>query len=202
MAIPLHKAVSSIESIQSSIETDRQVYRWFLMLITTPTIKTRICQSQDHQRLFAQLRWITLGEIAACLGLTAGLIYMFMTKERAVLLGGIALLFVLQKLYAANRQTVSRLSNALLTADLTPESLNAQTLYQICEHYAKTLNIPSLVDIIARQDGIARATLIYANIFACFIYPMDFWYIWVVIISSFYLMLAAVNTSLVFNRLK
>jgi hypothetical protein len=202
MAIPFHKAVSSIESIRSSIETDRQVYRWFLMLITTPTVKSRLNGITANQDIYRRLRTITLGESACYLAGVIVLVYALSLKKPLILLAGIFLIYLLQKFYAANRQAVAQLSSELLNADFPEPALGSQTLFQICEHYGLTLNIPSLVDIITRQDAIARHTLIYANIFACFIYPMSFWSIWIVILSSFYLMLAAVNTSLIFNKLK
>jgi hypothetical protein len=202
MAIPLHKAVSSLESIQSSVETDRQVYRWFLMLISVPTVKARLSGTPANRELYQRLRVIALGEIACYAAGVIVLASALNLKQPALLLAGIVLLYMLQKLYAANRRTTAQLSANLLTADFSGPSLGNQTLFQICEYYGRALDIPSLVDTITRQDAIARNTLIYANIFACFIYPMNFWSIWILILSSFYLVSAAVHTSVIFNKLK
>jgi hypothetical protein len=200
MAIPFHKAVSSNESIKSSIQTDSQVYRWFLMLILTPTVKTKLNAPQDLT-LYRRIRAITLAEMALYAGMIAVFVYVFITKALVALLAAVTALIVLQRIHISHRRDVASLAIRLLTLDF-PTTLNAQTLFQICEHYAVKLNTPSLVDIITRQDHIGRTTIIYANIFACFIYPMDFWHIWVTILCSFYLVLTIVNTSAIFNRLK
>jgi hypothetical protein len=202
MAIPHHKDVSSIESIQSSIETDRQVYRWFLMLISCPTIKARLGHTEETMKICAYLRLTILAEIGISMSLCVWIIYLFLSKERALLLVGVILLYGLHKVHALNRRYVAKISVDLLNGDFQPPTINTQTLFQVCEHYANRLNIPSLVDTITSQDSIARTTLIYANIFACFIYPMGFWYIWLVILSSFYLMIAVINTSFIFNKLR
>ena len=47
MATIVHKAVSSLEAILSSIETDEQVYRWFTFLVVQPVVAKHISSSQS-----------------------------------------------------------------------------------------------------------------------------------------------------------
>ncbi len=202
MAIPFHKAVSSIESIQSSIETDRQVYRWFLMLISLPLIKNQLSDISQSSQLYKKAQKIIIAEMVIYGTLMILIFSIYMTHQKLLALAVLPLFLILQRIYAANRYCVAKISVLLLRRDFEPSQLASQTIFQICEHYSRKLDIPSLVDIITRQDGIARKTLIYANVFACFIYPLDFWHIWAVIIFSFYLVLAATHTSFIFNKLK
>ena len=105
------------------------------------------------------------------------------------------------KLSTQHKENVAEISCSLLRMDREAIKLESQTLYQICEYYGKMLSISTLVDIITKQDDILRKTLIYTCVLTCFIYPLDFWNDWV-IVAAFFVVQAAINTPLVFDRLK
>ena len=58
MAIPFHKAVSSLEAIASSIDTDEQVFRWFNFLVTRPAISEHLTDVNHAATLYPRLRKI------------------------------------------------------------------------------------------------------------------------------------------------
>ena len=202
MAIPFHKAINSIESIHSSIRTDRQVYRWFLKFISHPSIKARLRDSQEDQKYYTVLKKITAYKIGIYILEAFLLAIIFITKQNILFLLGIPVLWVMYKLSTKHKENVAAISCSLLKMDREAIKLESQTLYQICEYYGKLLSIPTLVDIITKQDDILRKTLIYTCVLTCFIYPGDFLNDWVILFGSFFLVQAAINTPLVFDRLK
>jgi type IV secretory pathway VirB3-like protein len=202
MAIPFHKAINSIESIHSSIRHDRQVYRWFVKFISHPSIKARLQDSHEDKKRYAILRKITAYKIGIYILLAILLAIIFFTRQNILFLLGIPILLAIYKLSTQHKKNVAEISCSLLMADRETIKLESQTLYQICEYYGKTLSIPTLVDIIANQDDILRKTLIYTCVVTCFIYPFDFWNNWFIIFAAFFLVQAAINTPLVFDRLK
>jgi hypothetical protein len=201
MAIPFHKAINSIESIHSSIRTDNQVYRWFVKFISHPSIKARLQDSDADQKRYAVLRKITAYKIGIYILLTILLAIIFFTRQKILFALGTPILFGFHKLSTQHKKNVAEISCSLLRMDRETIKLESQTLYQICEYYGKMLSITTLVDIITKQDDILRKTLIYTCVLTCFIYPLDFWNDWV-IVASFFLVQAAINTPLVFDRLK
>ena len=201
MAIPFHKSINSIESIHSSIRTDRQVYRWFLKFISHPSIKARLQDSPEDQKRYAILKKITAYKIGIYILEAFLLAIIFITKQNILFLLGIPVLWVMYKLFTQHKENVAEISCSLLRMDREAIKLESQTLYQICEYYGKMLSISTLVDIITKQDDILRKTLIYTCVLTCFIYPLDFWNDWV-IVAAFFVVQAAINTPLVFDRLK
>jgi hypothetical protein len=201
MAIPFHKAINSIESIHSTIRNDRHAYRWFLKFILHPSIKAQLKDSTEDQKRYAILKKITAYKTGIyILSLILFAIILF-TRQKILYMLGIPILLGIHKLSTQHKENVAEISCSLLRIDRETIKLESQTLYQICEYYGKMLSIATLVDIIAKQDDILRKTLIYTCVLTCLIYPLDFWNDWV-IVASFFLVQAAINTPLVFDRLK
>jgi hypothetical protein len=202
MAIPFHKAINNIESIHSSIRTDNQVYRWFVKFILHPSIKARLQDSDADQKRYAVLTKITVYKIGIYILLTLLISIILLAKQHILVLLGTPILFGIHKLSTQQKENVAEISCSLLRMDRETIKLESQTLYQICEYYGKMLSIPTLVDIITKQDDILRKTLIYTCVVTCFIYPFDFRNDWVILFATFFLVQAAINTPLVFDRLK
>jgi hypothetical protein len=202
MAIPFHKAVSSIDSICSSIENDHHVHRWFTKFVSHPEIKKRLADSPADQQTYQATRILELSKTAAFVILLAVFGAAFLAKQNLLLLLGIPVLFGIHRLTELHKRKVAAISRSVLTLDREAIKLEAQTLYQICEYYGQNLKIPTLVDVIAHQDDILRHTVIYACVITCFIYPLDFWNNWFIVFGSFFLVQMAINTPLVFDHLK
>lgn len=130
--------------------------------------------------------------IAAAFTLKLYLIFLFLLP-----------LFIAIRIISKNHMlNITEISRSFLIME--PESFNLEkkTLFQICEIYGKQLEIPTLVDIITKQDDILRKTVIFAIVITCFVYPFNFWNNWLFIIASFLTIQTLINTPLVFNRLK
>jgi len=201
MAIPFHKAINSIESIHSTIRNDPHAYRWFLKFISHASIKAQLKDSHEDQKRYAILKKITAYRTGIYILLLILFAIIFFTRQKILYIFGIPILLGIHKLSTQHKENVAEISCSLLRIDHETIKLESQTLYQICEYYGKMLSIATLVDIIAKQDDILRKTLIYTCVLTCLIYPLDFWNDWV-IVASFFLVQAAINTPLVFDRLK
>ncbi len=202
MAIPFHKAVSSIDSICSSIENDHHVYRWFIKFISHPEIKKRLEKSLSDQQAYKAVRNLELFKSAAFFFLMAIFVTAFLAKQNLLLILGIPVLYGIHRLTELHKKKIAEISRSILNLDRDAIKLEAQTLYQICEHYGQMLKIPTLVDVIAHQDDILRHTVIYACVITCFIYPLDFLNNWAIVFGSFFIVQLAINTPLVFDHLK
>ena len=195
-------AVSSMSSVLSSIENDRQVYRWFLMLISVPGIQQKLSEQNKIKDEYQSLKKIQITEIITYMALaliTIGSIYL---KQPWWLLFNLPPLVVLINLFRNNRRCVTAISEQFLLENIQPDDLKGQTLYQTCEYFSKKYNIPSLVDIITFQDFTGRKVLLGAILFIPFIYPFKSWQILIAIIIVYLATLAIVNTSIVLRKLK
>ena len=95
-------AVSSMSSVLSSIENDRQVYRWFLMLISVPGIQQKLSEQNKIKDEYQSLKKIQITEIITYMALaliTIGSIYL---KQPWWLLFNLPPLVVLINLFRNN----------------------------------------------------------------------------------------------------
>jgi hypothetical protein len=195
-------AVSSMSSVINSIENDRQVYRWFLMLISLPEIQQKLSEEDKTKKEYQALKKIQTAEIATYIALALITVASYLTKEPWTLLLGVLPLAILVILFQRNRKRVAAISEQFLLKNIQPNELNQQTLYQSCEYFSKKYNTPSLVDIITYQDFIGRKVLLGAILFIPFIYPFKSWQILVATLVVYLVTLAIVNTSIVLRKLK
>lgn len=202
MAIPFHKAVSSLESIQSTIENDSHVYRWFVKFISHPAIKKQLSNSEEACQIYTAIGKTEWKKKILFISFLLVMALTYYSKTNYLLLIELPILAGITILSGAHRKAIAKISCELLKMDREAIKLESQTLYQLCENYGTTLNIPTLVDIIARQDDILRRTVIFTCVLTCFIYPVDFWNNWFIIFGSFFLIQTAINTPLVFDHLK
>ena len=194
--------VSNIPSIIRTIENDRQVYRWFLMLISIPKIQQALCVEHKTRSQYQTLKKIQITEIVSYMALALTVtVSCFIKQPWLILVGGFPLT-ILINLFRKNRGCVARISEEFLLKNIQPDQLNRQTLYQTCEYFSQEYNTPSLVDIITFQDTTGRKVLLGAILFLPFIYPFNTWQLLLAILSAFALTLAIVNTSLVLRKLK
>lgn len=201
MAIPFHKRINSIETVHSSIRHDPQVYRWFIKFVSHPSIRARLKSSHEDQERYALLKKITTCQTGIYILLMLLIIVIFLTRQFIWLALSIPILLRMHKLTTAQKKNIAEISCSLLKMDSESLNLESKTLYQICEHYGRILSTSSLVDIITKQDDILRKTIIYTCVVTCLIYPIGFWNDWI-ILASFILARAVINTPLVFDRLK
>jgi len=194
--------VSSMSSVIGSIDNDGQVYRWFLILISLPGIRQKLCLQHKTNQAYQILKKIQLTETAVYAVLTLiTLIFCFKKQPWILLWTGIPLV-MLVNLFRKNRRCVAAISEQFLLENVDPDQLKKQTLYQTSEYLSQQYSIPSLVDIITYQDFIARKVLLATVLFLPFIFAFKTWQIWFFTIIILLGTIAIVNTSYVLRRLK
>ena len=67
---PNQKSVSSLPSVISSIKNDRQVFRWFLMLISLPAIQQKLSLKNKTKEKYRALRIIQISKIVWCVSVS------------------------------------------------------------------------------------------------------------------------------------
>ena len=195
-------AVSSMSSVINSIDNDRQVYRWFLILISLPQIQQRLSKQNKTKEEYQALKRIQATEIITYLLMALIILASFLIKQPWGLVLGVLPLIVLVRLFHKNRKCVMFISEQFLLEHIPTDTLNQQTLYQTCEYFAKEYHILSLVDLITYQDFIGRKALLAAILFIPFIYPFKSWQILLGILVAYLVTLVIVNSSFVLRRLK
>jgi len=199
---PKQTAVSSMTSIISSIENDRQVYRWFLIFISLPEIRQTLSKQNNTKEKYQNLKEIQTIEIITYLALTLIIIVSWLIKQPWLLSLEAIPLLILLNLFPSNRRCVAAISEQFLLNNFQPDELNQQTLYQTCEYLSKKYNTPSLVDIITFQDLTGRKVLLGAVFFLPFIYPFKTWQTYAATFAVLLTTIAVVNTSIILRKLK
>jgi len=199
---PNQNAISSMSSVISSIENDRQIYRWFLILISLPQIQQKISVNDQIKEKYSALKRIQITEIVIYMLLILITICSYLIKQPWFLLWGILPIVILVNLFRKNRGCVAVISEQFLQDNINLTELNQQTLYQTCEYLSKEYKIPSLVDIITFGDFIGRKVLLGAVLFIPFIFPFNTGQILIACVIVLLATIAIVNTSLVLRRIK
>lgn len=196
----IDNAVSSMTAVVSSIENDRQTYRWFLMFIRLPEIRQKLYEQHTTKGYYNTLKKIQIIEslfwLVLALIVEGDVIYCHsgaLIKQIWFLFAGGILLVILVNLYRKKRKCVAAISEAFLRRDFSSAELERQSLFQICEYFSREYHIPSLVDISAYQDFIGRKVLLGAVLFLPFLYPFTSWQVLVVAGTILLITMAAVN---------
>jgi hypothetical protein len=198
----VHKNVSSLEAILSSIETDDQVYRWFSFLVVQPALKKSIVNQDSTTKVYDALKKINLFQGLIYIFLLVALFYILWSKQFIYLLLGLLFIYPLFKIHSLKKKYVVELSRILLTRDFKPEEISQKTLYQLGEIYSRKFNIPSLVDTIYALDNTSRKAIIFAFVFTAFIYPLKVWQIFASMILAYLLTQILIKTSVIYKHLK
>jgi len=198
-----HQAtITSLTALQRTIETDQDVFRWFLYLISQAAVKTEIATENNIQQLYTRLK-ITIFYQQALWALFLVLAFFtYHSKEYLpILLGAVVLLFCFilnQKV----KRLVTEISTSMISRDFQKSNFGQQTLFQIGEFYVKKYNVKSLLMMLTSVDMVIRKVLLYAWIIATFINPLGFRNFCLFIIAAYIIVSALINSSLIYNRLK
>ena len=195
-------AVSSMPSVISSIENDRQVYLWFLAFISLPEIQKKLAVRDRTKGAYEVLKKIQRTQIITYLVLGFVVASSCLIKQPWALLLGLLPLGVLINLFRKDRKHVGYISEQFLLANIQPDQLSRQTLFQTCEYFAKQYKTPSLVDTITGQDMIERKILLGSVLFLPFIHPFKTWQLLFAILVIFFTARAIINISIVLRKLQ
>ena len=194
--------VSSMSSILSSIENDRQVYSWFLLLIKHPRVLQKHSLNEKTKNEYKRLNSGLMAETVSYNVLALIMVTACLLKEPWALLLGILPLLALFSLFKKNKKCVAAISEVFLTEYIRPDDLKKQTLFQTCEYVSKEYTIPSLVDIIAHQDFTARKVLLATFLFIPFVLPLKTWQILLATLIVIFITLTILNTNFILRRIK
>jgi len=195
--------VSSLEALTSSIDTDKQVYRWFTLLVSQPSLRSKLTSIKKMKTTYQEIKKIISIQRLIFLFLLGSLLILIVLKQYFLLFLGLLFSYPLVVLHLKKKRCVMAISQHILSRDFEIEDLCKKTLYQICEIYSKKYKIPSLVDTIYAQDNISRKTIIFTFVFTAWIYPLNnIFFVFLAVILSYNIVYALMNTSFIYKNLK
>lgn len=154
---------------------DPFVYRWFLFLISQPTLRSRGNEIPGLAEPYSKIDKINRELRLLFLPIFIFLLIFLMTGKwflfLPVLAGG-ALLYTRR---LEKKKEVADISLIFIERDFPPEVLAQKTLYQIGEVYSNRYRVLSLVDAIYNLDKIYRFTLVFSFLLAAYILDIKVW---------------------------
>ena len=204
MTTSFHQTINSMETVLSSIETDRQVYRWFTFLIIQPQTKVKFLNSPEIKQEYLTLKKILINQTILYGALIVLLFIILPIKKLPYLLVFLTFIWPYWRLQSDKRKCIIRISRHMLSCDFEETELKRKTLYQITEHYSREYKIPSLVDIIYTSDRLARAILLGLVGIICYIYPLQLRLsqMLIAVLILYFLIKALVDTTFTYRNLK
>jgi hypothetical protein len=194
------KKISGLKTLLSSINNDYQVYRWFLFLIMSQQVRTKIKELPLWNALYSFLnRYIFIHWLVTTLFLSSLIIAI---KHPFFLLFNIALIIPLYVLHRNKKRLVVQLAEALLKNDFSQTDLNQKTLYQIAEILSRNYKIPSLVDVIYNADQFIRKSVIFMFVLSSFILFLKLWQLYLIIAATYFIVYLLFNSFFIFKTLK
>jgi len=199
MSTHYDQTFSSIEAIESTIQYDRQVCRWFQFLIQ----KVLVLDKSSSHRLNQKKK---LSIIIFIQNLLYGILFpmsIFVWFNFNVNLLGFLLILIIAAfmVYRLRSRMISTLALELIRQDFLPKDLPCKTLYQIGEYYSRVYHIPSLVDVITAYDRYSRWILFLIPVNLIFIYPLSLINIFF-LTAVFYVGIHGIlNSSIVYSKL-
>lgn len=190
--------ISSTNAIKSTITADALVFRWFLYLLSREKAKSDLA---SDGAVYVQLKKTIITQNLCSIVMLAVLFYIFLTQQFIVLLAAAIIMFVYFKLQKAVREHVALLSLKIIAKHFKPDDVGHHTLYQIGERLANQYHVKSLVMSMTSVDIIIRRTVLYAIIFAAFIFPLNFLPFWGFVLAIYWVTYTIINTSPVYSHL-
>ncbi len=192
--------VTSINSLISTIKTDKQVRRWFLYLISRPGFREEALQDPKIGILYKRFRRLFCLERTAFILLSGTLVFVVMTRQfqhslpLAVLIAS-SVFFQVKK-----KDCVVGVCSFMVNRDFNEARFARKTLYQIGEFYGRRYHIVSLVNAITSVDVVTRKAVFYTIIFATFIYPLNFWQLCGSVLAAYYIFYGLVSSAFIYKR--
>lgn len=201
MAIPIDQAVTSFESLISTIEKDGQTYYWFAYLIAQPALRERLSAEKGVEQSYRNLDSIVVKQRI----LYIILLFLFgaVVVSGLYILAGIAVvLAAIVYMHFKKKKIVADICSCLFLQDFKEFFFAKKTLYQIGEFYGQEYKILSLVDGIAISDRAVWSAFIITFFVTYFIYPLNPGYIFLCVIASLYIVRAIANTPFIYKHIK
>ncbi len=192
--------ITSINSLISTIKTDKQVRRWFLYLISQPGFKAEISEGREAGALYKKFRSVLYQERAIFFFLLGALLFIVIARQFQYSLS-LVVFFVISILSQIRKKEYQlKICAFLVNRDFNEASFAQKTLYQIGEWYSRKYQVVSLVHAITSVDVVTRKAVFYTIIFATFIYPLNFWQICGSVLAAYYIFYGLVSSAFVYKR--
>jgi len=193
------KTPTTVQSIKSSIETDKYVRRWFLHLIYQEKAQTVLSRDQEHSALLKKIQVIERIQVVLNCALLVVFVFSLFWWVKALIFPLAAFFYAFFSLRGTKKQLIKELSIALILIEFKEEDLSEYSLYQLCEKLAKDNNIISLVKSINACDTVLRITMLISFVFASFVFPLGFWMYLAVVGGIFFVTFEIFSFKLFFN---
>jgi len=157
-----------------TIQTDPQVFRWFLYLISRANVRKEIELKWPDQSYsgFILLLWLFRLISFLCLLLV---IFVIASQQFVYLIYGapLAIMYLISEFFLKKKLT--GLSMKVIAGHFSEEQFKQKTLFQICETLARHFGVVSLIEGVTLVDMTLRKILIYSAFFVVCIQLLSFW---------------------------
>ena len=194
--------ITSVNSLISTIKTDKQVRRWFIYLILQRGLKEELSEKREARALYKKFRSILYQEKAAFFLFLSVFLFIVVTQQFQYSFLLIIFFVICVLLQVRKREYIVKICTFLVNRDFDRSLFAQKTLYQIGEFYGRKYNIVSLVNTITFVDVVTRKAVFYTIIFATFIYPLNFWQTCGSVLAAYYIFYGLVNAAFVYRRAK
>jgi len=194
--------VTSVNSLISTIKTDKQVRRWFAYLISQQAVKRDLSDNREASEAYKKIRNISFQERAIYLFLFCALLFMIITRQfkYSFLLAVPVLINIF--LYVRKKECIIKICSFLISDGFHQSSFARLTLYQIGEFYSRKYSVISLVDAITSVDVVTRKAVLYTVVFASVIYPLNFWQTCGVVLAMYYIFYGLIGIDFIYEKTK
>lgn len=197
-----HNTITSLQSLQSTLETDSHVFRWFLYLITQQGVKSALAVDKNIHEYYESLKRTVSLERILCVILLSVLLFAYFSKQYQIFFPGAILLCICVNLHRKAKNLITRISIHLISQDFEQANFSQLTLYQIGEFYGRKYQVKPFVMMMTSADEIVRRMALAAWVFGTFIMPLSFFGFWGSLLGTYFITTAIIHTSLIYNRLK
>ena len=194
--------ITSINALAGTIQTNKEVRRWFEHLIQQKDIKSELSGGKEIGSYYLKYGNFANLEKAIYVLLFCALMLTVLTRQPPYVVFMAALFTAGVLVQLKKKECVVRISLFLLGRDFTRLSLAQKTLYQIGEIYARQYNTFPLVHAVTSTDAIKRKAVLYTILFVTFIYPLDFWQICAAVLAAYYVFYNLASLTCVYGRIK
>ena len=193
--------ITSQKALLSTIQTDAQVYRWFLFLILQKNVREEFGEQEELKSIYSKIelflkleKFIYLLFLCVLVGIGIwGVKYVYLI---VIVIGG------KEFLSFQNKKNVCTVCEKLIDRDFKQFDFEHKTLFQIGEWYKCKYNIFSLLEAIMFVSSFERKVMLYVIVFATFIIPLNFWYSVGVFLMAYFIASNTVKMDFFYNQIK
>ncbi len=195
--------LTTCKGIQSSIQLDHHIYRWFLYLLYQDPIKQDILKGEEQVEEYKQLTLLNFLLFFIGSGIFVLSFFLVSTFNLYTFMGVMVFCIFFYVVYYQKKQRVSQLGLLLIQKNFSEQELASSTLYQLAEKLSGQYNTVSLVDAIYHLERMYKVAFLFSFLIFGYILYIDAWIERVLAFLLFYFFIVLiVNTSFFYNTYK